>query len=292
MKTHTITSLALTAALATAYLSAPAAQSAPALRFDVASVKVNRSGEPMRMGPALQPGGRVFAANQPLRVLIRVAYGLEDNQVSGGPSWIESAFFDVEARAGAYATPEEARAMLRTLLAERFGLAVHTETREFPISELTLDPRSGKGGPQLKPSGKACAPPQMPAGVPLPPPPPPGPSTVPIATTALRLTCPSIAFPGHISLRFITIDVLGQWLANTLRQPVVNRTGLAGMFDADMTYAAEPGAPFATGGGVASASTLPSLPAALQEQLGLRLQSTRGPVQVLVIDRANPPTDN
>lgn len=291
MKRHAIT-VAILAAVGVAGTAATQAQSTPAPKFEVASVKTNRSGEPLRMGPAQQQGGRVYAVNQPLRLLIRVAYGLEDNQVSGGPSWIESAFFDVEARAGAYATPEEARAMLRTLLAERFGLAVHTETREFPIYELTLDSQSGKVGPQLEPSGSACAAPQMPAGVPLPPPPPPGPATVPIATTALRLTCPSIAFPGHISLRFIAIDVLAQWLANTLRQPVVNRTGLVGTFDADMTYAADPAAPFAAGAGVASASTLPSLPAALLEQLGLRLEARRGPVEVLVIDRVERPTEN
>jgi len=109
------------------------AQSAP--RFEVASVRVNTSNPPMQVLPTLQPGGRVFAVNLPLRELIQAAYGLRDNQLIFS-SQIADARFDIEARAGATATRDHAVVMLRTLLAERFNLKTHAETRELPVYSL------------------------------------------------------------------------------------------------------------------------------------------------------------
>src|SRR5262245_21030490 len=104
--------------------------------FDVAAVKANKSGPGPAFGLILLPGGRVFAQNVSLRELIRAAYALEDSQLDGGAAWIGSERFDVEARASADATIDVARAMMRTLLAERFRLATHTETRQLPAYEL------------------------------------------------------------------------------------------------------------------------------------------------------------
>src|SRR5687767_3786878 len=112
------------------------AQAPAAAKFDVSSVKVNRSGAPFRIGPMLQPGGRVIATNLALRDLIRAAYGVDDNQLVGGPAWIDADQFDVEARGPADLTPARGQAMLRDLLADRFKLVTHPETRQLPIYRL------------------------------------------------------------------------------------------------------------------------------------------------------------
>lgn len=291
-----------------AALAATATLAAQSAAFDVASIKTNVSGEPSRMGPTLQPSGRVFAVNVPLQRLVQAAYGLEENQVVGGPPWLASALFDVEARAISGTTPEQARAMLRTLLGERFALTTHVETRQLPIFELQIATRDGKPAAGLKPSGSECAPPAFPQGVPLPPPPPPSLGGVYIGVSRRTFTCPTIVMMGNISARSLTLDAFAEELALRLDRPVVNRTGLPGSFDFELAFTPEQARlPMPTAGSVGvaggpvggdsspapgSLNAGPSLMTALQEQLGLKLESARGPVQVLVIDRAERPTEN
>ena len=287
MKRFLFVALAVTTASNAARI---AAQSTPS-RFEVASVKENLSGQPMQLGPTLQASGRIFTVNVPLRRLVQAAYGVEDNQVVGGPDWIDNARFDVDARAAANTTPEQARAMLRTLLAERFALATHSETRQLPIFEMTLASRDGQPGPQLRPSGAECAPPNLPRGVPLPPPPPPSMAGVPVGVSRRRFGCLSAMMPGYMSVRGTTLDALAEQLAGLLSRPVINKTGLSGNFDFDMSYSPE-NFPVAPGQPAPSFANAPELPTAVREQLGLRLESTRGPVDVIVIDRAERPTEN
>jgi uncharacterized protein (TIGR03435 family) len=149
------------------------AQRAATPAFEVASVKANRGGSPMRAYPTIQPGGRVFAINLPLRDLIRVAYGLDENQlIISSP--LADALFDVEARADANVTNEQAVRMLRALLADRFALKAHTETRRLPVYGL-VRVNATSVGPRIKPSGPECAPISFPAadGGTAPPPPAP-----------------------------------------------------------------------------------------------------------------------
>jgi uncharacterized protein (TIGR03435 family) len=255
--------------------------------FDVATVKVNASGPGPSFGLMVLPGGRVFAQNQPLRELIRAAYGLEDSQLEGGPGWIRTTRVDVEARAGGEVTVETARVMARRLLADRFRLAAHTETRQLPMYELVMARADRSPGRSLRASGKECAPVTLPAGLPPAPPPPAG-GGMALAPGGFR--CPSGLLPGHLSLRSVTMTAFASVLWRRLRQrPVVDRTTLSGEFDIDLTYLPE----LETFNG-RPASENPALPAqilgapsiftALQEQLGVKLESARGPVDVLVLD--------
>jgi len=268
------------------------AQSPVSRSFDVASVRMNRSGQPFGMLPVLQPGGSVRAINVVLLDLIRAAYGVEENQiVSATP--VPDVFFDIEARTAPATTAAEAVVMLRTLLADRFGFSAHPETRQLPVYTLLRASRSALG-PALKPAGTECAPLTFPGGggsaPPPPPPPPPGSSGTRIsAHIAPPPRCPTAFFPGGISARAIDMPAFASALALFVHRPVLDRTELAGEFDLDVYYAPD----FALGPEAAPpTSTAPSLVTALREQLGLRLEAGRAPVEVLVIDRLQLPTEN
>jgi uncharacterized protein (TIGR03435 family) len=259
-------------------------------RFEVASIRVNRdsSDRPTLLRPILQPGGRVLMRGQTLRDLIVTAYAVRETELIGGPAWADSTSFDVEARGSTDTSADVARAMLRALLADRFSLVVHLEQRELPVYVMTMSPRNGQPSSQLRPAGAQCTPPTVPDG--LPPPPLSLPrgmmEAVPLVQGA-TLRCQSIFMPGHVSARAAPVDALATELANTIGRPVVNRTGLIGEFDIDLRYAADLNV-------VADPQTSnrPGVATALQEQLGLRLEASRGPVDVLVIDRATMPTEN
>jgi uncharacterized protein (TIGR03435 family) len=282
-------SLVVVTPLVIAPLSAQRADSTTALQFEVASIRVNRdpSDRPRLVRPILQKGGRVLMTNQTLRELIRTAYGVRENEVIGGPGWSRSIGFDLEARGTSDMSVETARVMLRTLLAERFSLAVHREQRDLPIYVLTIA-TGNRLGPQLKAAETSCAPVTQPKGLPPPPPPPRGiVESVPLMVDRGPLRCPSIFLPGLLSARSVSMDVLATELAEPVGRAVVNRTGLVGEFDLDLSYAPDLNA--LAGPDVA---TVPGLTTALQEQLGLKLEPTRGSVEVLVIDRAAMPTEN
>ena len=296
-------------ALAT-LLAATVFAQGPAPKFEVVSVRANTANPPMIMLPTLQPGGRVVAVNLPLRELIRVAYGLRENQVIID-SALSNASFDLEARAGAAATGEQATMMLRTLLAERFGFKEHRETRQLPVYRLERL-SADRLGPKLRTSGKECAQLEFPAGPGAPPPPPPPPPSLagtPLGPTEHWAECPSMFFPGGWSLRSMSMPALAVALERIVRRAVVDRTGLPGVFDIDLTYTPEafevpfPGAASSgVVGGPANGPAPSSAPAgqqagtalftALRDQLGLRLESDRAPVDVLVVDRVQPPTEN
>lgn len=272
-----------------------AQQPAGSPAFEVATVKVNASGPGPSFGLMVLPGGRVFAQNLPLRDLIRAAYGLEDAQLEGGPGWIRTTRFDIEARAGGEVMVDTARAMARGLLAERFRLAAHTETRQLAIYELVMARTDRTPGRSLRASGKECAAVTLPAGLPPAPPPPAGGGT-PLTPGAFQ--CSSGLLPGHLSLRGVNMTAFASVLwRRLLQRPVIDRTALAGQFDIDLTYLPE----LETING-RPASENPALPAqilgapsiftALQEQLGLKLESARGPVDVLVLDRVESLIEN
>jgi uncharacterized protein (TIGR03435 family) len=292
--------------------AAVSAQTPSAPKFEVVSVRANKANPPMIMLPTLQPGGRVFAVNLPLRELIRVAYGLRENQVVID-SALSDASFDLEARAGSAATRDQATLMLRTLLAERFGFKAHRETRQLPVYRLERV-SADRLGPKLKASGKECAQLEFAAGPGAPPPPPPPPPAMagtPLGPTEHWAECPSMFFPGGWSLRSMSMPALAVALERIVRRAVVDRTALPGVFDMDITDMPEafetpfPGAGGGGGviaGGPADGPATSSAPAgqragtalftALRDQLGLRLDSDRAPVDVLVVDSVQQPTEN
>jgi bla regulator protein blaR1 len=266
-----------------------------AQEFEVASVKRNASGGNfVQLGG--DPGGRFTATNVPLKLLIRQAYQLQDSQVVGGPNWINTDRFDIIAKApGPLALPAPGgppgpfQLMMRALLADRFKLAVHTESRELPIYALTLARRDGKTGSQLRPAAVDCVALFAARGRGGPPPAPPQPGE--------RLPCGLRLGPGNLSGGGVTMAQLSTTLSQFVQRIVVDRTGLTGNFDIDLTWTPDqlpqgrgeppPGVqlpPIDPNG--------PSIFTAVQEQLGLKLDSQRGPVDVLVIDRVEQPTED
>ena len=276
--------------------------------FEVASVRANRSGQPLQILPTLQPGGRVFAINLPLRELIQTAYGLRRNELVLAPPLAE-ARFDLEARASAGATPEQAAAMLRALLADRFGLKTHGETRELPVYRLERL-NAARLGPQIKPSAAECAPLTVPSGPAAPPPPPAPPPSLagfPLGPQEDGAQCPSMVFPGVWSMRAMSMRAFALALERLVQRAVIDGTGMTGTFDLDITYVPEffevpfagnvlggaVGGPFAEpGSGPSSQRTGPSVFTALRDQLGLKLESGRSAVDVVVVDDVRQPTEN
>ena len=260
-----------------------------AATFEVASIRINRdsSDRPTLLRPILQPNGRVLMTKQTVRDLIQAAYGVRDDELIGGPAWARSIGFDLEARGPADMSANTARAMLRGLLAERFSLEVHRESRQMSTYVMTMVARSGKPGPQLRPANAQCAPPAGPSGMPPLAQPPKGIADAASLMGRAALRCPSIFMPGHLSARSASLDTLATELAEAVGRPVVNRTGLTGEFDFDLRYVPELNAMPQPQAGDAQGLTT-----ALEDQLGVKLEGSRGPVDVLVIDRLRMPTEN
>ena len=249
-------------------------------KFEVASVKPNTSGDG-RVSIGIQPGGRFTAVNVPLRFLIRDAYQIQDFQLVGGPSWIDSEHFDVVAKAETDIAPRPPgsgagpfQLMMRSLLEERFKLATHSETREMPIYELVMARPDRRLGPKLQASSVDCEA-MRGRGRGGPPPEPPPPSERPLC--GIRFSPASLAGGGMPMAQFARV------LSQAVQRVVVDRTGLTGNFDFDLAWTPDQ---MARGADATGASIF----TAVQEQLGLKLEATRGPVDVLVIDRVEHPT--
>jgi uncharacterized protein (TIGR03435 family) len=256
--------------------------------FEVTSVKPNTSGT---LGIMIRtPPGRFIATNVTLRMLIRSAYqNMPDFRMIGGPSWIDTDRFDVDATAGSAAGPntaEQLRLMIQSLLEDRFKMKSHMETRELPIYLLVLARRDGKLGDHLKPATNECKEIVPPPGAPPPPPPPPG-----GAPQGAQRQCPSMLGMGAISGRQLSIDRLADTLAPYANRKIVNQTNLTGLFDLDLHWLPDL-LPFVPIGAPPppTDSDAPPLMTALQEQLGLKLDASRGPVEVLVIDSVEKPS--
>ena len=287
------TRLALLAVLAIAGAAEVFTQSRSAA-FDVVSVKRFQAdaGRPVRGDIGVLPGGRFSAPSATLRGLVTAAYGLLDIQVVDAGQQLGDNRFEIEGRTKPDVTIDEARAMVRSLLTERFALAAHRETRELPVYVLTMARDDRKPGPQLVPSGPECALPKGPNGVPPPPPPPGGPLVGRVlALNGSASRCGSLFFNstagGHWSLRETTLARVADRLIDYLGRPVIDRTGLSGNFDVDVSYT--PDNPVVE---VSTAANAPSLMTALREQLGLKIESSKALVEVLVIDRVRQPTEN
>ena len=261
--------------------------------FEVASIKPNKSGGGM-IGIRFPGVGQFNVINMPLREMIRFAYDVQPLQIEGGADWINSERFDIIAKAEGRPTMLQVHAMLRSLLAERFALKLHKETREMPIYELVVARADKRLGAQLQPATSECRPVRVPNGAPKPPPPPPGgpgPEAIPASDDGTDMRCGALFGPGFITLRQFTMERFAHDLTMIARRVVVNKTGLDGRYDIDVEFAPEfrpappPGAPEIA----AAPSDGPSMFTAIQEQLGLKLESARGPVEVFVIDAVQRP---
>jgi uncharacterized protein (TIGR03435 family) len=286
----------------------------------VASVKKNAGGlgAQMRIAP-----GMISANGVPVRLLMRQAFGqLQDFQLVGGPAWINSDRFDIEAKleGGGPMTPQSIQSVLRQILEERFALKVHRETRELPIYALMLARSDGRLGPNIKPSTPECTTLIAQRGRgPAPGPdgrggvtvtrggPPPdgrgGPGRAGGPPPPLDFDAPPVCGQrgggfGRMRAGGTTMADFATMISGTAQRVVVDKTGLTGYYDIALTYTPAndqlpqgpppPGAP-------APPPIDPDGPTfftAIQEQLGLKLDNQRGPVEVVVIDSIQQPTEN
>jgi len=267
----------------------PQTASAPLPSFEVASIKPNRSGD-AHVWISGDPG-RFTVTGATLKFLIKQAYDLKDVQISGGPSWINSERYDIDAKEEdslieklEKLPPEQRREQLRlmvqSLLAERFKLRVSHATKELPIYALVI----AKNGPKLQEAK-------------------PG-DTYPNGIKGLDgRTHPNVIrmVPGQLTGQGIPIASLVRMLWE-LGRPVVDQTGLKGKYDFTVQWTPDQSQPAMFKGPEepkpgpdntsAPESSGPSLFTAIQEQLGLRLESQKGPVQILVIDHVERPSEN
>jgi uncharacterized protein (TIGR03435 family) len=262
------------------------------LAFEVASIKPNKSGDWRKgMGPA--PGGRFTATNVTFRELVPFAYGLSQAtahiRVIGGPKWIDTDHFDVVAKAPGMPSPQEMSAMLRVMLAERFRLLAHTETKELPVYALVMAKSDGSFGPQLRRSGvseAACA--ARRAAIRRNEPVPPlQPGAPPVCGTGRSR-------PGSVTAVGFSMGWLTETLAPFVDRVVLDHTGLTGLVDLNLEWTPDPmPQPRPDDPDPLRIDPHgPSVFSALVEQLGLKLESTKGPVGVLVIDRLEHPTED
>ena len=281
-----------------------------ALEFDVASIKPNNTGGG-RVSMRFLPGGSYEATNVTLRAMIQQAYRMSERQVIGGPGWLETDRFDILAKSPPGAVQAQFPERMQALLVERLNLKTHRETREMPIYALVLARNDGRLGPQIVTSPVDCSPGAAPAArgrANISPPaaagaggrqqmPMPG---MPALGTDPR-PC-GIMMGTRLSGGGTTMAGIANMLQNYTGRLVEDRTGLSGAFDFDLAFTPDPALRGrGPGGGLPAQPGAPgptddpdgvSIFTAVQEQLGLRLESTRGPVEVLVIDSAERPAEN
>src|ERR1035437_9518523 len=255
--------------MATGAFAQPATPRPSFSEFEVASIKPtppSAGGRWIRMLSTNE-----FAAkNHAVKTLIAAAYDLNPQAILGGPTWVESDRYDIVARTpgGVRSTLNEQMLMLRKLLADRVRLTFHREEKEMRVYALTV----ARGGPKLKES--TLSPDQSPQG--------PPPLIFVVSPQLVKL-------PGHYATMAEFASILQR---SALENPVLDRTGLSGRYDFDLEFTPDETVFGGALGKGTDDSTSPNLFGAIQQQLGLRLEATKGPVQALVIDRVERPSEN
>jgi uncharacterized protein (TIGR03435 family) len=270
------------------------ASPAPSAVFEAASIKPQAPSSDGSIRTMLQypPNGRLTAAGATVKTLICIAYGLSDFQVLGGPNWIEEDRYDVQASPGS-ALEEQMqkmkseentlvkRQMLQALLTDRFKLTLHHDTKELPIYALVV----ARSGPKLQETKPDDANPET-ANAPA----------HPGNRGRMRMSYDATAVV--ITASGMSMDGLAHQLASQLNSTVKNQTALNGIYDFTLRFTPDEARMDASGpgssGGAASLSDNggTSIFAAVQDQLGLKLESKKGPVEVVIVDHVDKPSDN
>lgn len=234
--------------------------------YDVATIKPNNSGS--GKSDAWTHDNAYVTRNFGLKPMLQDAFDVQQNLIYGLPAWAVSARFDVEAKVTEMTleqlrslTPQQHRGMLQALLADRFGLKWHMATQTVPVYELDLT----KDGPKFKVASGADA---------------EGPGD---GTHVRR---------SELGIRNVALSEFCDVLSDRVQRPVVNKTGLSGKYTFMVRFTPDQEAAKVNGETAPNAEALPTLFTALQEQLGLKLQAGKAPVQTLVIDQISPPTEN
>ena len=242
--------------------------------FDVVSIKRNTSGDG-RASIGTRPNGDLVMVNMEIRTLITSAHPGDTSEFEGAPDWVLAERYDINAKAPNGAKPADTPAMFQALLAARFNFKGHYETREVPIYHLVVARPDGRLGPELKKLDVDCAAfgaarargetlPEV-AGLPN-----------------GMLPCSMRMGAGQLVSGGMTITRLARSIQAITGRVLVDKTDLAGDYAFTLTYTSNPGPD----------SDRSSIFTALQEQLGLKLESARGPVRVFVVDRIERPTED
>ncbi|MGD0049892.1 MAG: TIGR03435 family protein [Bryobacteraceae bacterium] len=231
-------------------------QSPAAGRFEVASVKPSKPDQFTESSGIKTGKGRLTASNVTLKRCVMGAFGLGPNQIAGGPTWLDSDRYEIIAKADQPVGDAALMTMLRALLIERFKLAIHRETRT--IEAFVLD--VAKNGPKLEKAEETES-----------------------STNSSR---------GLIDAKTITMDRFAEVLSRQMDLPVVNQTRLEGSFNLKLEWSTESGRPVRDGTGDVAMETEVSIFTAIQQELGLRLRARKTPVEVIVIDHAEKPSEN
>jgi len=256
------------------------AQETPRPSFQVASIKRNTAVNLRRKGVFARPGGQLAAENAPLLLLIQNAYGVQAYQVVGGPPWMNTDGYDIEAKGENETSGKELGLMLQSLLADRFKLTLHREKRQLPVYEIG----AAKGNFSPPPSKEGClgegdGPPQPPGSTPC------GKVRITISPTGLQMDGGKAPMSELVKV-----------LAVVLNRPVIDQSGFAGLLDVHLAFTPDEntqGLPAPMPDETrATDPNRPNIFSALQEQLGLKLTPSKGPVEVLVIDHVERPTAN
>ena len=231
----------------------------PSQGFEVASIKPSRNhSADSNLDSA--PGGRLTATNITVTELIRLAYSVKDYQIEHAPGWLEVERYDIAAKGeiAANRTLDQEQSQIRELLTDRFRLATHRQTKQLPVYLLVV----AKGGPKLTAHNEGTG-------------------------SGTRKAC------GHLAGKRLTMDTFATVLSRQFERDVLNRTNLSGKYDFQLDWTPDSGpCPAPPDSEAGSVTALPSIFTAIQLQLGLKLESSKGPVEFLVIDRVERPTDN
>jgi uncharacterized protein (TIGR03435 family) len=225
----------------------------PQTHFEVAAIRPNPAGPSAGTSFNVFEGGRIKITNEPVKLLIRVAYQLQNAEIAGGPNWLDTDRYDLEAKTGRPEKPSQGDLgpFMQSLLAERFNLKFHWETRELTVYAMV----TAKTGPKLKAKGEG----EMAA-----------------------MNTSGGAGGSHLTATAASMDMLARYIGNRLDRIVLDKTNLTDAYDFTLDWA-----PVQT-----PDSSSPSLVTALAEQLGLKLESQKSPVKVLVIDALERPSEN
>jgi uncharacterized protein (TIGR03435 family) len=238
--------------------------------FEVVSIKPNASND-NRIMIRMAPGGTFTANGATLKILISQAFNIRDFQITGGPGWIGSDRYDINAKGPEgmpdRVPPDVLRPMLKSLIEDRFQLKYHMESKELPVFVLT----QAKGGHKMTVVEEVAPAPGTGGGPGRPP---------------QRVMIGRGGFTGES----VPIAFLVQQLSQVLGRTVIDKTGLPGTYKIDLQWTPEPGPGSEAGAGADNSG--PTIFTALQEKLGLKLDSQKGPVDILVIDSVAKPTEN
>jgi uncharacterized protein (TIGR03435 family) len=256
-----LSGLAQTSATPAATGTQPSVANVKPLEFDAVSIKPNKTDSNVMLDKTPKDGYAV--EHYTVRLVIGAAYGIRWDLISGGPGWIDTSYFDIVAKVAgedveAYRklSKRERNAMVQAVLADRFKLVAHVETKEMPGYELGV----AKNGPKLQ------------------------------ETKFKRQGFG--ANPGDYHVEAITMQTLAELLSQTMQRTVMDKTGLTGKYDFELKWAVDRARAPAADDIAASEPSGPTLFTALEEQLGLKLNAVKAPVDTLVIDHVELPTGN